>query len=87
MLHEIANSVQDLRAKQIIFETGNWNINKVYHRWHQKHAKDELPINVVGVFLSTVVLINFVKLSLFETYGLSVNVITTTIILPFLSVV
>ena len=50
VLHEIANSVQDLRAKQIIFETGNWNINKVYHRWHQKHAKDELPINVVGVF-------------------------------------
>lgn len=50
VLHEIADSVQDLTAKQITFEIGNWNINKVYYQWHQQNIPNKDKINVTGVF-------------------------------------
>lgn len=50
VLHNIADSVQDLTPEQITFETGNWNINKVYSSWLQKNTKYKNPINVIGAF-------------------------------------
>ena len=50
VFHDIVDSIQDLQADQIIFETGNWNINSVYYKWHQKNMPNRDKINVVGVF-------------------------------------
>lgn len=50
VLHNIADSVQDLTPEQITFETGNWNINKVYSSWLQKNTKYKNTINVIGAF-------------------------------------
>jgi len=49
ILHKIAEEVDDLTHKQITFETGNWNINKVYNKWLTKNNISE-QINVVGAF-------------------------------------
>ncbi len=49
MLHDIVEQIEDLSPKQLTYETGNWNINKVYHDWHKK-STDKEKINVVGVF-------------------------------------
>ena len=50
VLHDIVDSIQDLTPKQITFETGNWNINKVYYQWHQQNIPDKDKINIAGVF-------------------------------------
>jgi len=47
LLHDIVNQIEDLKPHQLTYETGNWNINKVYNQWHQS---DRERINVVGVF-------------------------------------
>jgi hypothetical protein len=49
-LHKIVEEIYDLEPKQITFETGNWNINKVYNDWLQENTKYENPINVIGAF-------------------------------------
>lgn len=51
ILHQIADEIQDLTAPQITYETGNWNINKVYHDWYTESILDNKDkINVVGAF-------------------------------------
>ena len=51
ILHQIADEIQDLTAPQIIYETGNWNINRVYHDWFTESILDNKDkINVVGAF-------------------------------------
>jgi len=51
ILHQIADEIQDLTAPQITYETGNWNINRVYHDWFTESISDNKDkINVVGAF-------------------------------------
>lgn len=50
VLHHIADCVQDLTPEQITFETGNWNINKVYYKWCEQNNVGKNKINVAGVF-------------------------------------
>lgn len=49
VLHTIADEVEDLSPEQLTFETGNWSIHKVYHRWCVKNNIVD-KINVVGSF-------------------------------------
>jgi len=50
VLHNIVEETSDLESEQITFETGNWNINRVYHQWHQQNIPNKDKINVTGVF-------------------------------------
>ena len=50
VLHNIADSIEDLTAERITFETGNWNINKVYYKWCEQNNIVKNKINVTGVF-------------------------------------
>ena len=50
VLHNIVDSIDDLTEQQITFDTGNWNINKVYYQWHQQNIPNKNKINVAGVF-------------------------------------